>query len=93
MTSDMLIGICETTLRSILNFSAPMLIAALAVGILISIFQATTQIQEQTLSFVPKIIATFVAVIIFSQWIGPEIQDFAKTIIVKYIAGINWSGH
>jgi flagellar biosynthetic protein FliQ len=58
-----------------------MLIAALVVGLAISILQATTQVQEQTLSFVPKIVATFVAIIATGSWIASMVANFAISII------------
>ncbi|MBI3926086.1 MAG: flagellar biosynthesis protein FliQ [Armatimonadetes bacterium] len=72
----------------ILILSAPMLLAAIGTGLLISIFQATTQIQEQTLSFVPKIIATFVAVI----WAGPRIATELEQFMVKVFGDISQMG-
>lgn len=64
----------------ILVLSAPMLIAALAVGLVISILQATTQVQEQTLSFVPKIVATFVSVVLCGTWIFNMLSSFAMRV-------------
>ena len=49
--------------------ASPMLIVALVVGLLISIFQAATQINEQTMTFVPKIVAVFIALLIFGSWV------------------------
>lgn len=64
----------------ILLLSAPMLLAALSVGLVISILQATTQVQEQTLSFVPKIVATFMALIITGSWIANMVGGYAVMI-------------
>ncbi|MNW70345.1 Flagellar biosynthetic protein FliQ [compost metagenome] len=58
-----------------------MLILALVVGLIISIFQATTQIQEQTLAFVPKIIAVLLAVLLFGPWILNILVDFTYNIL------------
>jgi len=77
MTETYIIGITSKALYLILMTSAPMLISALVVGLIISVMQATTQIQEQTLSFVPKIIATFVSVMLAGPWIGSTIARFA----------------
>ena len=57
MTEEMLIAIGQRALLTVLIVSAPMLCSGLVVGLIVSILQATTQIQEQTLTFVPKIIA------------------------------------
>jgi flagellar biosynthetic protein FliQ len=75
-----ILGICSEALYLILLLSAPMLISALAVGLIISVLQATTQVQEQTLSFVPKILVTFLSVIICSTWIGGMLGAFAVKI-------------
>lgn len=68
MSTDMAIQIGRDALFMVMLISAPMLGLGLLVGILVSIFQAITQIQEQTLSFIPKIIAVFVAILIFGPW-------------------------
>ncbi|QOV91615.1 flagellar biosynthesis protein FliQ [Humisphaera borealis] len=57
--------------------SAPMLVIGLVVGIVVSLVQALTQIQEQTLTFVPKISAMIVAAIILMPWIGQRLMDYA----------------
>lgn len=56
--------------------AAPMLIVALFVGLLISIFQAATQINEQTMTFVPKIVAVFVTLLIFGPWVINTLTTF-----------------
>jgi len=81
MTEDYVMFICGQSLYLILILSAPMLISALVVGLLISILQATTQIQEQTLSFVPKIVATFVAVLVCGTWMAGMISKFTIKIL------------
>ncbi len=69
MTPEIAIDLCRKAIQTILMCSAPMLIVALLVGLLISIFQAATQINEQTMTFVPKIVAVFVTRLIFGSWI------------------------
>ncbi len=64
MSSDVVIQLGQEALMMVMLVSAPMLGLGLLVGILVSIFQATTQIQEQTLAFIPKIIAVFLAIVI-----------------------------
>ena len=64
--------------------SAPMLGLGLIVGVVVSIFQATTQIQEQTLVFVPKIIATFVAILLFGPWILGMLVDYTREILTSF---------
>lgn len=69
MSPEMAIDICRKAIETILLSAAPMLIVALVVGLLISIFQAATQINEQTLTFVPKIVAVFITMLIFGAWL------------------------
>ena len=81
MSSQFVIGLAGQAVYTVLKTSAPMLIVALVVGLIISIFQATTQIQEQTLAFVPKIIAVFLALLIFGPWILRTLLDFTYGIL------------
>lgn len=69
MTPELAVEICRKAIQTILMCAAPMLIIGLLVGLLISIFQAATQINEQTLTFVPKIVAVFLAMIAFGPWL------------------------
>ncbi|EKD38149.1 MAG: hypothetical protein ACD_75C00845G0003 [uncultured bacterium] len=69
MNPELAIDICRKAIQTVLLGSAPMLIIGLIIGLIISIFQAATQINEQTLTFVPKIIAVFVAMLIFGPWL------------------------
>lgn len=66
---------------TVLKASAPMMLIALAVGLTVSIFQATTQIQEQTLAFVPKILAVLISVLIFGPWIMTTLVEFAYNLL------------
>ncbi len=74
---ELIIEIFKSAILNILILALPMLLAALLVGLIISIFQATTQIQEQTLAFVPKIIAIFLVILIAGPWLLKTIVDFA----------------
>ena len=69
MTPEMAIDICRKAVQTVLLGAAPMLLAGLIIGLLISIFQAATQINEQTMTFVPKIVAVFVTMLIFAPWL------------------------
>lgn len=80
MTEDYVLYITSKALQLTLLLAAPMLLSALGTGLVISILQATTQIQEQTLSFVPKIVATFGALILCSTWLIAMISQFAVEI-------------
>ncbi|MBQ1808218.1 MAG: flagellar biosynthesis protein FliQ, partial [Selenomonas sp.] len=63
--------------------AAPMLGLGLIVGLLVSVFQATTSIQEQTLAFIPKIIAVFVAILIFGPWMLRIMTEYLTNILVN----------
>ncbi len=76
MSSDFVIRLAGEAVFTVLKASAPMLLIALGVGLAVSILQATTQIQEQTLAFVPKIIAVLLSVILFGPWILSTLYDF-----------------
>ena len=84
MTEDFILHITSRALYLTLILSAPMLLSALGVGLVISILQATTQVQEQTLSFVPKIVATFLSVILTATWISSMICQFAMDIFGRF---------
>lgn len=76
MTPDMAINICRKAVQTVLMIAAPMLIAGMLVGLLVSTFQAATQINEQTLTFIPKIVAVFLTLLIFAPWIIRVISAF-----------------
>lgn len=69
MTPELVIDVCRRAVQTILMCSAPVLLAGMIVGLIISIFQAATQINEQTLTFVPKIVAVFITLLIFGSWL------------------------
>jgi flagellar biosynthetic protein FliQ len=73
----------------LLKVSLPLMLVALIVGLVISLFQALTQIQEQTLSFVPKLIAVFVALIIFLPFIGNQLSHFSEDLSAMIIESGN----
>ncbi len=76
MTIDVVIQIASKALYLIIKVSLPVLLVSLIVGLLISIFQTVTSIQEQTLTFVPKIVCVFLALILLGNWMLTEIVDF-----------------
>lgn len=76
MNPELAIDICRKAIQTILMCAAPMLIVAMIVGLLVSIFQAATQINEQTLTFVPKIVAVFLTMLIFGSWVIKIITVF-----------------
>jgi len=76
----MVINIGTHALEMVLWLSLPMLLVALVVGVAISLFQAVTQIQEMTLTFVPKIIAVFASMIIAAPWLVEKMVTFTRQL-------------
>ncbi len=83
MSGDLVIQLGQEALMVVMLVSAPMLGLGLLVGLLVSVFQATTSIQEQTLAFIPKIIAVFVAVLIFGPWMLRIMLEYIMNIFVN----------
>ncbi|MHB1313911.1 MAG: flagellar biosynthesis protein FliQ [Christensenellales bacterium] len=80
MEQGQIITVITDAISTILIVSAPILLVAMVVGVLVSIFQATTQINEQTLAFVPKIVAIFAAILIFGGWMLTNLTEFTNGI-------------
>ena len=80
MTPDLVVQLARRSFEATLLLAAPLLIASLIIGLLISIFQAVTSINEATLAFAPKIIAVMVAMIIFFPWMMTYMSDFTREI-------------
>lgn len=83
MSSELVLSLAERGIFTTLLVAGPLLILALAVGLLVSIFQATTQIQEQTLAFIPKIIAVLVGLVVFGPWMLTTIVEFTLDIFTN----------
>ncbi|MEN2464560.1 flagellar biosynthesis protein FliQ [Ornithinibacillus sp. FSL M8-0202] len=80
MSSEFVLSLAEKGIYTILLITGPLLILALAVGLLVSIFQATTQIQEQTLAFIPKIVAVLVGLLFFGPWMLSTLVEFTADL-------------
>ena len=80
MTVEAVLDVAVETIWTIIITSAPLLIVSLIVGLVVSIFQAVTSIQEQTLTFVPKILAIFICMLIFGSFILNTIVEFMKEL-------------
>ena len=76
MTVEGVAEIAGRALMLIIKVSMPLLLVSLCIGLLVSIFQTVTSIQEQTLTFVPKIICVFISIIFFGNWIMTSIVEF-----------------
>lgn len=80
MSNELVLTLAERGIFTILMVAGPILLLALAVGLLVSIFQATTQIQEQTLAFIPKIIAVLVGIVFFGPWMLTQLIEFTTDL-------------
>ena len=76
ITQGEVLDIASQAIYTIIVVSAPLLLVSLIIGLIISIFQTVTSIQEQTLTFVPKILAVFVGMMIFGSWILTQITEY-----------------
>ncbi|MBI4688384.1 MAG: flagellar biosynthesis protein FliQ [Nitrospirae bacterium] len=83
MTVEFVKAISGEVFKTVLLVSGPMLLVSLLVGLIISFFQAITQIQEFTLTFVPKILAVFLCLFLFLPWIASTLMTFTINIIEK----------
>ncbi|HOR12892.1 MAG TPA: flagellar biosynthesis protein FliQ [Clostridia bacterium] len=86
MEQTQIVKVMHEAITTIMLVSAPPLILGMIVGIIVSIFQATTQINEQTLAFVPKIIAIFIALLVFGGWMLTGLSDFTIRMF-SYVSG------
>ncbi|KPG68841.1 MULTISPECIES: flagellar biosynthesis protein FliQ [unclassified Enterococcus] len=87
MTVEMVLDVLREAFIRILAISGPALLVGMIVGLVISIFQATTQIQEQTLSFVPKLVAIFITLILAGSFMLNGLLNFTE-MIFKMIAAL-----
>jgi flagellar biosynthetic protein FliQ len=84
MTPEFVIGFARQSIELTLAIALPMLGVGLGVGVLVSILQAATQIQEMTLTFVPKIIAVFLALLISFPWIMDKMITFTQEVFLNF---------
>jgi flagellar biosynthetic protein FliQ len=80
MTPELVVQLARRSFEVTLMLAAPLLIASLIIGLLVSVFQAVTSINEATLAFAPKIVAVMVAMIIFFPWMMSYMSDFTREI-------------
>ncbi len=81
MTPQMVVSIAREALMLTLLIAGPMLMFGLVIGLVVSVFQAVTQIQEMTLTFVPKILGIGLALLIFLPWMINKLTDFTRHMI------------
>lgn len=80
MTDEFVVDICRRAVQTTLMISGPMLLAGMLIGLIVSIFQATTQINEQTLTFIPKIVAVFITLLLMTPWMIHTMTTFTSNI-------------
>lgn len=88
MTEEVLLEVFENGISLFLKVVSPILIISVVVGLIISIFQAVTQLHEQTLTFAPKIIITFLTLTFLFSWIMQNISDFTFDLFTHYLGMI-----
>jgi flagellar biosynthetic protein FliQ len=81
MTPEFVVSFAQEAIKVTILVSLPILTLGLLVGLVISIFQAVTQIQEMTLTFVPKILIVLVALLFFSNWMLEQLMQFTLNVI------------
>ncbi len=89
MNENQVVEILVETLYLIIKTSAPMLIASLVIGLVLSVLQTITSIQEQTLTFVPKLLGVFLAVMLFGLWIMRNISEFMQYLVENFNVFVN----
>ena len=90
MSQDQVISICVSAMELALKIGLPLLLVGLIVGLVVSVFQAVTQIQEQTLAFIPKVVALVAIVAIFGPWMLGQLLTWTEELygqIPKLVGG------
>ncbi|KUL95805.1 flagellar biosynthesis protein FliQ [Bosea sp. WAO] len=87
MTSGAILDVARDGIVVFLKAGAPLMLIALAVGLVVSLFQALTQIQEQTLVYVPKILAVFGALLLFLPFMGDALAGYMGRVAVRIATG------
>lgn len=80
ITQEVVLDIAKNAIYNIIICATPLLLVSLIIGLVVSIFQTVTSIQEQTLTFVPKILAVFIALMIFGPWILNNLTTFTTDL-------------
>ncbi|MCK4727457.1 MAG: flagellar biosynthesis protein FliQ [Desulfobacterales bacterium] len=83
MTPEFVVGLAQEAIKVTILVAMPMLGLGLIVGLAVSIFMATTQIQEMTLTFIPKILAVLMGLLFFLPWMLQQLMDFTQNVITQ----------
>ncbi|MGX9364591.1 flagellar biosynthesis protein FliQ [Desulfoplanes sp. PS50] len=84
MTPDFVVGFARQAIEITLSVALPMLGVGLVVGVIVSVIQAATQIQEMTLTFVPKILAVFIALLVAFPWIMDKMINYTRDLFLNF---------
>lgn len=84
MTIDEVVAIADQALFTVIKVAAPVLLVSMAVGLIVSIFQTVTSIQEQTLTFVPKVLAIFLSLMLMGHWVMNQMVDFMTDLWLNF---------
>ena len=84
MTPEFIMALARQTVETFLAVSLPVRLVSLVVGLVISVFQSVTQIQEMTISFVPKIVITFLSLLLLGSWMMTKMTDFTRMILESF---------
>lgn len=87
MTGPEVLDVARLALSSLISTSLPILMVALVVGLVIALFQTITQLQEMTLTFVPKIIAVFISLLLLFPYMGRNLSDLMQQIADRIVTG------
>ena len=93
MTPELVMDIGRQAVEMTLLLAGPLLLAALVIGLIISIFQAATQINEQTLSFIPKLVGIFLTLILAGPWMLQMMVDYIRRLFESIPQIIGWARH
>ena len=80
MNQDVVVSLTMDAITVAMKIAVPMLMAGLVVGLIVSVFQAVTQIQEQTLAFIPKVVALVAIIAIFGPWMLGQIETYTTAL-------------
>jgi flagellar biosynthetic protein FliQ len=81
MTEEMVMSIGAEALKTMIMLASPMLIAAMVIGIIVSVLQAVTQINESTLTFIPKMVAIILVLVVMAPWMLEVLQGYATNVL------------
>ncbi|MEE8573787.1 MAG: flagellar biosynthesis protein FliQ [Thermodesulfobacteriota bacterium] len=88
MTPELVVTLCQEAIKTLLYISLPLMGIALVVGLAVSLFQAVKQLQEMTLTFIPKILAVFVVLLVLFPWMLNMMVDFSRNLFLNIPAMI-----